>query len=463
MPAFISRLSFAHWRLSFAHYLSLGIGVTYLLIILWLIPGYVSRDANFYAGMALAPYLCRINRGQMSARYLIPALFTLAIALAIPVRTTFFIAIVFTALLFIENNLGKLSNAFLFLIFLISPVFKYLLSIIDFPLRLWLSGRVAALLNSSGIQANAAGNQIEMKDSVFFVDPACAGLHMLILSLLICLFLLMYHQRTAKLQLGFSYLVGIFIITMILNIMSNFFRILLLVTFRIMPGTALHDLIGITCLALYVIFPLMKGLKPLVKYFGHSNEITKHTHQTIKHTNQTIKTERPILRGYPIPYLPLHGLFIILLLFIAFHIISIDQYISKPAAISLKGFQERQLENGIMKFENKEALVYVKPTVFYAPEHDPRICWTGSGYVFKSIRKEKWNGLELYTAILEKHKDKIYAAWWFDNGKIQTTDQILWRWKDMKGQHRFYLINVNTSSRASLEAQVRLLNRNILF
>ena len=461
-------------RISLTQYLSLGIGITYTLIILSLIPGYVNRDANFYAGLLLAPYICMINKGQFSLRYLVPALLALAITVAMPVRATFFIAILFTALLFIESSLGKVSNAFLFLILLISPVFKYGLRLVDFPVRLWLTGQVASLLNSAGIKANAAGNQIEMADIVFSVDPACAGLHMLILSLLICLFLLMYYQRNSAMQLRFPHLTGIFITCIILNIVSNFFRIMLLVTFKIMPGTPLHDLVGIICLVVYVIIPLMAGLKPIVAHLGHKNETSinipltksnnKRAYEFLNSTKEQLKRIKNNRGRILTNYLPLHGFFVILLLIVAFHIVSIDQFIGKRTEIRLAGFQEQHLENGIMKFENKEALIYLKPTVFYAPDHDPKICWTGSGYVFKSIKKEQWNGLELYTAILEKHQDKIYAAWWFDNGKTQTTDQLLWRWKDMKGEHSFYLINVNASSRTNLEAQVgRICKYNLVF
>lgn len=431
---------------SIPSYLSAFIGLTYILIVLWLVPGYLHWTGNACAGLLLAPFICNVKKGQFSLRYLLPALLTVTVALVLPVRTTFFLALLFTMLLFIENSLGKLNEAFLFLMVLISPVFTYMTSLVDFPLRMWLSENIAALLNSSGMMAKADGNRIEMTDAVFSVDPACAGLHMLILSLIICLFLLMHHQRKLNCQFHFFPLIGIFLLTMGLNIVSNFFRILVLVTFKIMPGTLLHDLVGIVCLTSYVILPLITGIKPLLRYFCHT-----------KDDPAIVETAAS---GYKTRYPWLHCSFIILLCFIAAHIVQADTFIVAPTEINLQGFKRHTLENGILKFESKQALIYIKPTAFYAPEHDPKICWTGSGYVFKSIKKERWDNIELYTAILEKGKDKIYAAWWFDNGKTQTTDQLVWRWLGIKGAHRFYLINVNAATVKSLQTQTRMLLNN---
>ena len=420
-------------------YISLWTAAGYLLLILWLVPGYLQWNANVYAGLLLSPFICTIKQGEYSWRYLLPALLTITAAAFMPVRTTFFLAVLFTALFFIENHFGKLNDAFLFLMILISPVFKYMTSLVDFPVRLWISEQVAGLLSSAGINAAAAGNQIEMNDVVFSVDPACAGLHMLILSLIICLFLLMHHQRKTERQLQFLSLVCVFMLTIGLNLVCNFFRILLLVTFKIMPGTLLHDLIGIVCLTIYVIVPLMIGLKPILKQFG-TRKATERlvSNSSDKHLRQ--------------PWL--HSSLLIVILCIAFHLSQADTFIQKPSEINLYGFRKRKLENGVLKFENKEALIYIKPTAFYAPEHDPKVCWAGSGYVFKSIKKERWQTFELYTAVLEKGKDKIYAAWWFDNGKTQTVDQLRWRWKGIKGEKRFYLINVNAVSQDILQKQV---------
>ena len=421
----------------------------YITAALYFLPGFVNWDANLFAGLLLAPYIGHAEKAKFSLRYLVPLLLSLLLTVLVPVKTMFFLAMLFALMLLVESSIGKLSESLLFLLLLISPVFKYLCGLVDFPVRLWLTGRVAALLSTIGIKAAAAGNQIEMKGYDFSVDPACAGLNMLVISLLICMFLMIYWQRRLNKRLHFIYTGCLLAFTISLNIVCNFFRILLLVVFKIMPGTLLHDLAGIGCLVVYVILPLIMGIRPYLRLLGKDN---------------TTKTEKTI-DFYPVVKYPLlHGLILTSLLFAGMHIVSADTLVSAPKNITLPGFKKYTLESGILKFENKDALIYIKPTSFYIPAHDPMICWTGSGYKFKSICKVKEKGIEIYNGVLEKHRDKIYAAWWFDNGDLQTTSHILWRWKSARGNRRFYLVNVNAMNPQKLKKQVDILliNRSCL-
>ncbi len=426
------------------------IGLVYVLMAIWFLPGYLQRNANLFTGLILAPFICTVDTTRFSLRHLFPALLFLILAVLAPVNTLFFIAMLFSALLFVENSFGKLSDSFLFLLFLISPVFKYLSSVVDFPVRLWLTGQIAALLSSTGVPAVAAGNQIQLANCDFSVDPACAGLNMLVITLILCLFILMHFQRQTGRRLPFIYLAGLFLATIGLNVVCNFFRILVLVGFKIMPGTFFHDFVGIACLIIYVIVPLVTGIKPLLNRWGKTKAEGKPA--TAVHSFNVVR--------YP----ALHAVFIVTLLFIMLHLVNADTLLSRGKDIKLPGFSKYRMANGITKFYNKDALIYLKPTAFYAPEHDPKICWTGSGYQFTNIKKEKLNGIEIYTGTLQKGNDNIYAAWWFDNGETETVNQFKWRWAAAKGEHPFYLINVNTSNRESLlkEASEVLGNKGML-
>ena len=427
----------------------LGISLAYLTIVLWFLPSYLNWDMNLYAGLILIPFICRIKRNQLSMRYLLPAGGSLILAICLPVNTTFFIALLFSTLLFVESNFGKLTEAFLFLLFLISPVFKYVFGTVDFSIRLWLTGRVAALLNSMGVHATAVGNQIELEKYSFAVDPICAGLNMLIISLILCLFLIVQYQKWSGRSLNFLWVAALFLFTIVLNICGNFFRIFLLVIFKIMPGTFFHELFGILCLVIYVILPLVLGLKTLVSRQG---------------VPLPQENDQQDLVLVPLRHPLLQFTLIASLIFAGATIVKADTLITVNEHIQLPGFKKNLLKTGISKFENDNLLIYIKPTPFYVPGHDPKICWTGSGYDFKQIRKERIGHSNIYTALLVKGNDKIYAAWWFDNGATSTVDQLEWRWKDATGHHPFYLINVNAMNRKNLKEQVisLLSNQNYL-
>ncbi len=414
--------------------------LVYFTLAIWFIPGYFIRDANLVLGLMLAPYICKINTGQFSLRYLLPSVFACAFAIMAPVNTLFFVALLFVVLLLIENTIGKVSDILMLLMLLISPVFTHITRMGEFPLRLWLTTQVAHVLTQTGIQATSAGNQIQLGNYEFSVDPACAGLNMLVMSLLVCLFEIAFYQRQTGKRAAIWLLASLCCLTIGLNVAGNFFRILLLVTFKIMPGTLMHDLTGIGCLVVYVILPLLAIVKPLVARFGIPGIASK---------EETSTMIIPAVR-YPV----LHLFFLLIICFIALRITNADNLVKPSGRIELPGYHKKQLDGGILKLENNEALIYLKPTPFYAPEHDPMICWTGSGYEFENIKQDTLAGYTFYTATLQKNKDKIYAAWWFDNGSLKTVNQFAWRWNAAKNNCLFYLVNVNTSSPQKLRSLV---------
>jgi exosortase N len=409
----------------------------YTLISFRLLSGYLIWDITVYIGIAIIPYVCRIESGSRSLRFLIPALLFILLAVFIPAKSTLFFTLVFTILLLFENFMGKISLNFFFVLVLLSPLFKFFSDTLSFPLRLWLSNTVAQTITLAGIHAKATGNIITIDGYDFYIDQACAGLNMLSISLLICLFILSYHQRKNEGSLPFYSLLAMLILTFLLNIISNFFRIMMIVIFKIMPGTTMHDLVGMCTLIVYVILPLIALSGSFLKRFGKINPKMEDQSKATAH-----------FLKYPL----LHFMFFGVIIFISIHSSE-----NVPAAhknskyIALKGYQKTFLQNNVLKFENKEALIYMKPTSFYAPEHNPMICWTGSGYEFQLIKKEMINGTEIYTGTLVKGKDKIYASWWFDNGKMKTIDQFQWRWNAARENQDFYLINVNATKSEDLK------------
>ncbi|SHF72164.1 exosortase N [Pedobacter caeni] len=408
----------------------------YAAISLRLLSGYLVWDISLYIGLAIIPYVCRIKAGSLTLRFLIPALLFTVLAFFIPAKSTLFFSLVFTILLLFESFMGKISLNFFFVLTLLSPLFKFFSDTLSFPLRLWLSNTVAETITMAGMPALSSGNVITIDGYEFYIDQACAGLNMLNISLLISLFILSYHQKKNGRTLSFLSLLVMLTLTFLFNIVSNFFRIMIIVIFKIMPGTIMHDLVGICGLIVYVILPLIALSSPFVKRFGKIQQEEKNHIQ-----------EKKRLLKQPFLHFILLGCIIFL---------SVNPDKKPPSDlskhnISLKGYQKTNLENNVLKFENKDALIYLKPTTFYAPEHNPMICWTGSGYEFQLIKKEIISGTEIYTGTLVKGKDKIYSSWWFDNGKMKTINQFQWRWNGAKGNQRFYLVNVNTTKKEDLK------------
>src|SRR5690606_343352 len=110
-----------------------------LLFAGWYLRDFFIADVNLYLGFCLAPFLLLIRKGNFSLRYLLPAVLFLVLALLVPVKTLVFAALLFGLLFLLESTVGKVSFYLLFLLVILSPVFKYFSNFFGFPIRLWLS------------------------------------------------------------------------------------------------------------------------------------------------------------------------------------------------------------------------------------------------------------------------------------------------------------------------------------
>ncbi|QEH42413.1 hypothetical protein FW415_16660 [Chitinophaga sp. XS-30] len=68
-------------------------------------------------------------------------------------------------------------------------------------------------------------------------------------------------------------------------------------------------------------------------------------------------------------------------------------------------------------------------------------------------------GKTVYTALLQKGTDRLFTAWWYDNGDVQTISQLEWRWLAFRNSGRFSLVNVSAADAVSLQQEVSRLMR----
>ncbi|MCD0489102.1 exosortase N [Pedobacter sp. MC2016-14] len=422
-----------------------GLLAIYTFFAIYLLRVYFLWDLNAGFGFLLLPYFLGVKSKQRSWRYLVPSLLAVGLVLAFPVKTLLFIALLFTALLLIESHKGKLNSCVLVLLFIISPVFKFISTTISFPIRLWLTEKATALLFLLGMPAHSQGNIIKFNGQDFSVDEACAGLNMLNTSLILCISILIYYQKNTGKSLAFPHILGFLFFTTFLNLACNLLRILILVILNIEEGTIGHEVIGLICLAVYVFLPLLSASK----FFFRKTAIPAEDCSNV----WVFKSPKANLQS-PL----IHFILFIALIISFFNLKTMDEIIGTSVPIKpISGFARQNLKNGIIKFESQTGLIYIKPAPFYAPEHNPKICWSGSGYTFKYIRKETINGNEIYTGVLVKGKDKIYTAWWFQSRDIKTIDQFKWRWRSARYNESYQLINVNAASKMNLQQLIQTL------
>lgn len=420
----------------------------YLLIFLVVLRSYLLwQSVNMMLGLIALPVVTVFNRNAKgSLRYALMALLPGILSILLPVNTLLYFTILFAVFFVAESFIGKINMLPLLVIVLMSPVFQYVANVFSFPVRLQLTEWAGSMINAVGLQATVHGNIITCSNNEFSVDPACMGLNMMVTSLLLQVILIaVYQKKYGKNASWWQVLLLLGIIT-ILNIFSNLFRIVLLVWFNIQPDTLMHEVTGIACLLFYVVLPGLFITAGSIKWMGSNPGIDA--------TTGTVKMHRGL-------HLALMALTISSAYIIEGHNKKINSVAGNAPVV--EGYTTHRISADILKLENDLSLIYIKAIPgFYSAEHNPMICWRGSGYELKQIAEEEMGGLKIYTALLQNGNDQLYTAWWYDNGSNRTIDQLNWRMDVLTGGNNYSVVNVTAASKELLLKSIDSINHENL-
>jgi len=361
----------------------------------------------------------------------------------IPSKFFLYIAIGISVFSQTEMLAGRSGWLAIICLILISPLCEYFSNVFGFPIRLQLTQMAGHILSSIDNGYLTEGNVLRKGSAEFSIDTACMGLHMLISSLLSGMILLGIYQRRLKRKLSPVFLTITGLIIFILNLFSNLIRIISLVEFQVTPENKMHSLIGLVCFLIYVLLPSVVLIKFLVSRFGRLYEwqIGK------------FEFNPKVIRIQVLLWI------VIFLVMLAGRNRSVNSYLA-TGTVKAPGYRIENLSDAIVKLSTDRGLVYLKPIMgFYSSDHQPAMCWKGSGYEFKKLETLNLDGQMIYTSCLEKGSDKLYTAWWYDNGKLQTISQFDWRWESFRHNSPWVLVNVTADSRQELLNQIRQIRR----
>lgn len=403
---------------------------------------YLTQQFDFWLAAILAPFVIRRTQSVDSQRFAILSAICISLLFFFRSNALYYFAFGALLLFIIEKGIGKVNHLAVFILIISSALFRVIMNIWSFPIRLKLSEWAGKALNKIGFQIEVVGNIIILDGQEFAVDPACMGLNMTTTALLLTLLLLAYTERLQQRYWKFWSVVGALSIATLLAIFANFTRLLLLIIFKILPEHPLHEVLGLVSIIVYVLIPV---------YFL-SNYLAIHFP----------KLSLPINYSLSISYFNKTNYFIIGLLAMGL-VVSGWQFLTKelPSTtffeqIDTTGFQKNVVKNEILELRNDSLLVYIKPpSPIYRSTHDPRICWQGSGYRFTNIKIEHWVSTAIYTATLTQDNDRLYTAWWFESGEQKTISEWEWRWKSLMNGRAFRLVNVSAESKQILQAEVK--------
>ncbi|MBS2212208.1 exosortase N [Carboxylicivirga mesophila] len=321
-----------------------------------------------------------------------------------------------------------------------TPAFQYLFQVFSFSIRLFLTrlaGKVLALIFPA---IELAGNSLVMDGVSFTVAPECMGLNMLSAALIVAISSLAYMARRFNKRIGIFLCILFLLATLLLVIGGNISRIILTVLFRAMPGTIIHEIIGLLVFSINICLPLVMlavYMRPLYSEKRH---------------------EAPVIKQ-----VTFRKVFFLFLLVAGSALVRQNHVHSQAGtpSLHLPDMQQSITKDGVVKYSNNHALVYVKPPAFFlGADHHPFICWRGSGYQIANENMVQINHHEVFTFELHKEGEPVlYSCWWYTNGLQHTCSQFTWRMAAIKGDAAFSVINVSAPSReACLTITKQLLN-----
>ena len=391
---------------------------------------YIAIGSEYLWALFL-PFIVYVQKpGEYSYRYLWIVVICLVLHLFLDTKGMLFFAIAFSIFFFIESSIGKLNKISPLLIILIAPFTRYFIDLFGFPIRLQLSSLSSRVIQLFGFESYNTGNTIFVNGQAFSVDPACMGLKLVVTALVIALFMISFYERKKRFQVPIVKTMVILALGLAFTIIANLVRIVFLVLTEAPEGGILHEAIGLMCLILFIIAPLYFTIPRFIK----SGKLFTEQQLFNSASNWRFVT------------------YVLIISIVAYHSqqyqagddIPPDPYIS---SIELPGYDKKVLANHIVQFQNMESTVFIKPNKgFYRSDHNPMICWKGSGFFIREERLMELGDQTIYIAKLDNGQEILHTAWWYDNGTERTTSQLSWRFRQMKGAAPFKLVNVTSSS-----------------
>jgi exosortase N len=232
------------------------------------------------------------------------------------------------------------------------------------------------------------------------IDTACMGLSMFKTGLLAGAFLLTLEERKQQKYFNIKQIFLFCFLVILLNIISNYFRIITLIVFNCTQENVLHHSIGLLCFLFYQIFPMLF----LIRFFKPKKEAI--TNNKTKNFNLA-----PITTA-------------ILLLFATSLEIKKEQDYKLLDNIN----SDYNINKGI--WVNKEVFKIVTPgKLIYIKTiaHNPLICWTGNGYKVIESKVISKNNDEISFVRMEKNNIQYFSYWWYecDNRKYTSLPEVL--------------------------------------
>ena len=305
----------------------------------------------------------------------------------------FLALMLFVCLIYYEFT-KKFSFIALICILLFSSVFNKFFEHMTTEIKQALCENVYVVLKNFIEIDRIEGVNFYINGAKIAIDTACMGLAMFKTGLFIGAILLTLEERKQKLYFSVFQIVSFSIAVVVLNIISNYFRIITLILLNCTEENTLHHTIGLICFVIYQVIPMLL----LIRF--------------LKPKRVEINVVQPQRN--------------LVLLFSAFLVILVTSFEMKndlnyDLLVDLDSKYDTKkgvwLDKEVFKIETENKLIYIK-----TPSHKPLICWTGTGYKIVDSKEIVMENELIWFNKMEKDNVNYQSLWWYEcDGKKYTS------------------------------------------
>ena len=314
-------------------------------------------------------------------------------------KSVHFLALALFVCLIYYNITQKFSFIAFICILLFSSLFSTFFEYLTTEIKQSLCYYVYLTLKNFMPITKIEGVNFYINNAKITIDTACMGLSMFKTGLLSGALLLTLEEKKHQKYFNIIQILLFCCILIVLNIISNYFRIITLVLFNCTEENVLHHTIGILCFVFYQIIPMLF----LIRFFRPKKE--------------EIEVKRNF---YPVLF-TLAGTVIIFAT--SFEIKKEKQYNLlenlDPEYQNKKGVW---VNKEVFKIVTPDKLIYIKTS-----NHNPLVCWTGTGYKIIESKEVKKGNEKISQVKMEKNNIQYYSYWWYecDNKKYTSLIEVL--------------------------------------
>lgn len=263
------------------------------------------------------------------------------------------------------------------------------------------------------------GVSIYINNAKITVDTACMGLAMFKTGLLIGAALLTLEEKKQKKYYTISQIMLFCAIVIVLNIISNYFRIITLILFDCTQENTLHHTIGLFCFTFYQVAPMLF----IIRYFKCRKEEQNHEQTRIKYWPMLLASIVVLITSFKVKK---------------------EKELDLLAGLNPKYKTEngKWITNDVFQVNSNDTLIYIKN-----PIHKPLICWTGDGYKITDSKEVAVNGQKIWFNKMEKKGVEYDSYWWYESENKKYTSYISAMWQKLLFNKSIRLINETTKSR----------------